>query len=192
MNKRPTSSYVIAIASLILASLAMVQAIWFDQQNGLRTGAIVLFLVGLIWAYYVFPKVDVKSDSVVVSNPLTISEVGFGAIEDVDTRFALKLVGEGKSVSAWAAPAPGRHRHRHTSTDDFRFLGLREGDFVLFTDDVHAELDALVADEHRRPGNELSDLVLALAAEAAVQDFFAGGALLVGHVWGCALLRRWG
>ena len=130
MNKRPTSSYVIAIASLILASLAMVQAIWFDQQNGLSTGSFVLFLVGIIWAYYVFPKVDIKTDSVVVSNPLTISEVGFGAIEDVDTRFALKLVGESKSVSAWAAPAPGRHRHRHTSTDDFRFLGLREGESV--------------------------------------------------------------
>lgn len=130
MNKRPTSSYVIAIASLVLASLAMVQAIWFDQQNGLRTGAIVLFLVGLIWSYYVFPKVEIKADSVVVTNPLTQSEVGFGAIEDVDTRFALKLVGDGKAVSAWAAPAPGRHRHRNTATDDFRFLGLREGESV--------------------------------------------------------------
>ncbi len=130
MNKRPTSSYVIAVASLVLASLAMVQAIWFDQQNGLRTGAIVLFLLGLIWTYYVFPKVDIKSDSVVVHNPLTISEVGFGAIEDVDTRFALKLVGDGKAVSAWAAPAPGRHRHRHTSAEDFRFLGLREGESI--------------------------------------------------------------
>lgn len=130
MNKRPTSSYVIAIASLILASLAMVQAIWFDQQNGLRTGAIMLFLLGLIWAYYVFPKVDIKSESVEITNPLTISEIGFGAIEDVDTRFALKLVGDGKAVSAWAAPAPGRHRHRHASTDDFRFLGLKEGQSV--------------------------------------------------------------
>jgi hypothetical protein len=108
----------------------MVQAIWFDQQNGLRTGAIVLFLLGLIWAYYVFPKVEIKSDLVVVTNPLTKSEIGFGAIEDVDTRFALKLVGESKAVSAWAAPAPGRHRHRHTATDDFRFLGLREGESV--------------------------------------------------------------
>ena len=83
----------------------MVQAIWYDQQNGLRTGAIVLFLLGLIWAYYVFPKVDIKSDSVEITNPLTKSEVGFGAIEEVDTRFALKLIGDGKAVSAWAAPA---------------------------------------------------------------------------------------
>ncbi len=40
----------------------------------------------------------------------------------------------------------------------------------LLADDVVAELDALVADEHRRPGDELADLVLALAAERAVQQ----------------------
>jgi hypothetical protein len=130
MNNRPTSSYIIAIASLILAALAMVQAIWFDQQNGVQTGSIVLFMLGLIWAYYVFPKVDIKTDKVIVTNPLTKSEIGFGAIEDVDTRFALKLIGEGKAVSAWAAPAPGRHRHRSASVEDFRFLGLKEGESV--------------------------------------------------------------
>jgi hypothetical protein len=108
----------------------MVQAIWFDQQNGVQTGSIVLFLLGLIWAYYVFPKVEIKSDLVVVTNPLTKSEIGFGAIEDVDTRFALKLIGESKAVSAWAAPAPGRHRHRSTSPEDFKFLGLKSGESV--------------------------------------------------------------
>jgi hypothetical protein len=130
MNKRPTSSYIIAIASLVLAALAMVQAVWYDQQNGVQTGTIVLFLLGLIWAYYVFPKVDINSDHVVITNPLTKSEIGFGTIEDVDTRFALKLVGEGKAVSAWAAPAPGRHRHRSASPEDFRFLGLKDGQSV--------------------------------------------------------------
>jgi hypothetical protein len=40
---------------------------------------------------------------------------------------------------------------------------------VLFTNDVHAQLDAFVANEHGRPGNQLSDLVLALAAEGAVK-----------------------
>jgi hypothetical protein len=43
----------------------------------------------------------------------------------------------------------------------------------LFPDDVVAELDAFVADEDRRPGDQLSDLVLALAAEGAVEELFA-------------------
>jgi hypothetical protein len=48
-------------------------------------------------------------------------------------------------------------------------LGLHQGGLALLPDDVHAEFDALVADEHRRAGNELPDLVLALPAEATVQ-----------------------
>ncbi len=40
---------------------------------------------------------------------------------------------------------------------------------VLLANDVHAQLDALVADEHRGAGDELAHLVLALAAERAVE-----------------------
>ena len=39
----------------------------------------------------------------------------------------------------------------------------------FFADDVVAELDALVADEHGGPGDELADLVLTLAAKGAIQ-----------------------
>jgi hypothetical protein len=47
--------------------------------------------------------------------------------------------------------------------------GLDEGVLVLLANDVHAQLDAFIADEHRRPGDELADLMLALAAEGAVE-----------------------
>src|SRR5207302_1612517 len=43
----------------------------------------------------------------------------------------------------------------------------------LLANDVVAQLDALVADEHRGAGDEFAHLVLALAAERAVQQFFA-------------------
>src|SRR5262249_45351640 len=39
-------------------------------------------------------------------------------------------------------------------------------------DDVHAELNAFIADEHRWAGDELAHLVLALAAERAVESVF--------------------
>jgi hypothetical protein len=51
--------------------------------------------------------------------------------------------------------------------------------FQLFTNDVVAELYTLVADEHRRTGDELAYFMLALAAEGAVQQLavvvFAAG-----------------
>ena len=46
---------------------------------------------------------------------------------------------------------------------------LRQRGLVLLADDVRTQLDALVADEDGRPGNELAHLVLALAAERAVE-----------------------
>jgi hypothetical protein len=46
---------------------------------------------------------------------------------------------------------------------------------VLLADDVHAQFDALVADENRRPRDEFMDLMLAFAAERAVKKFFVAG-----------------
>src|SRR5262249_39572931 len=46
---------------------------------------------------------------------------------------------------------------------------LHQRGLVLLADDVHAQLDALVADKYGRTGDELAHLVLALAAERAVE-----------------------
>ena len=47
--------------------------------------------------------------------------------------------------------------------------------------DVVAQVDALIADEHGRASDEFLDLMLAFAAERAVKRFFAGGAFFLGH-----------
>ena len=47
-----------------------------------------------------------------------------------------------------------------------------QGRLVLFADDVHAQLDAFIADEDGRAGDQLADLVLALSAERAVEGVF--------------------
>ena len=60
-------------------------------------------------------------------------------------------------------------------------LGLHEADLVLFADDVHAQFDAFIADEHGRARNQLADFMLALAAEGAVQGALGVGAGCFGH-----------
>src|SRR5215470_1920588 len=47
--------------------------------------------------------------------------------------------------------------------------GLLQRGLGILVDDVLAQLDALVADEDRRSGNELAHLVLVLAAERAAK-----------------------
>src|SRR5438874_2139810 len=46
---------------------------------------------------------------------------------------------------------------------------LDQRGFVLLADDIHAQFDALVANENGRTSNELAHFVLALAAERAVE-----------------------
>ena len=59
---------------------------------------------------------------------------------------------------------------------------LHQGGLVLFADDVHAQLDAFIADEHGRAGDQLADLVLALAAERAVEGVLGIAAAGLGHM----------
>src|SRR6202162_1330815 len=53
------------------------------------------------------------------------------------------------------------------------------GGGAFFPNDVVTKLDALIADEHRWPGNELPHLVLAFAAEGTVKKLIAG--CFLGH-----------
>ena len=48
---------------------------------------------------------------------------------------------------------------------------------VVVRDDVVADLDALVADEDRRAGDQLADVVLVLVAEGAPEDLGLAGLL---------------
>jgi hypothetical protein len=40
---------------------------------------------------------------------------------------------------------------------------------VLFTDDIHAKLNAFIANEYGGPGDQLADLMLRFPAEGAVE-----------------------
>src|SRR5258708_15731800 len=59
---------------------------------------------------------------------------------------------------------------------------LRQRGFILLADDVHAQLAALIADEYGRPGDQLAHLVLALAAERAVERLLGFAAASLAHL----------
>src|SRR5262245_21360436 len=59
---------------------------------------------------------------------------------------------------------------------------LHQGGFILLADDVHAQFDALLADENGRAGDELAHLVLAFAAERAVERILGFAAADLAHL----------
>jgi len=130
MGKRPLSSYLIAALSLVLAGLAAAQTLLFSPSDVAETLLWLGFALGLVWLGYVVPSAEIKNQQLVVVNPFRIAKIGLGAIENVDTRFALEVSGSFGKLSAWAAPAPGRLRYRSHPTEDFRALGLKDGEQV--------------------------------------------------------------
>jgi hypothetical protein len=58
---------------------------------------------------------------------------------------------------------------------------LQTGRFGLFADDIHAKLDAFITDEHGRPGDQLTHLMLAFAAKGTVKRILAVAARVVRH-----------
>jgi hypothetical protein len=59
--------------------------------------------------------------------------------------------------------------------------GFAPSGFGLLADDIFAQLNALIADVHRRPRDELADLVLALPAERAIERILRIAACELGH-----------
>jgi hypothetical protein len=60
--------------------------------------------------------------------------------------------------------------------------GIGCGCLRPLADDVHAQFDALVADKYGRTGDELAHLVLALAAERAVERILGFAAADLVHL----------
>src|SRR5260370_33870617 len=59
---------------------------------------------------------------------------------------------------------------------------LHQRGFILLTDDIHAQFDALVADKYGRAGDELAHFVLVLAAERAKERFLGFAAADFAHL----------
>src|SRR5271167_601766 len=59
-------------------------------------------------------------------------------------------------------------------------LAFDQRGLALLADDIHAQFDAFIADEHSRPGDKLATFMLALPAERAIERIF-GVAFGLGH-----------
>jgi len=185
MGKRPFSSYLIAVVSLVLAGLATAQALFFGPGDVIETLFWLGFALGLVWLGYVIPSAEIKNQQLVIVNPFRIAKIGLGAIESVDTRFALKVSGSFGKLSAWAAPAPGRLRYRSHPTEDFRALGLKDGEQVR-PGDLPSTISGSLAMQIRiaqKDGGELPTEVRISLNPLGIALAVVPTLLLVVHYW---------
>lgn len=98
------------------------------------TVALGLLLIELL----IRPKVELRDQEIIVTNPFRSHTVPWGAIERIDTKWGLTVFGNAGKVQAWSAPAPGRHSSLRATKFDGKHLPessylagtIRPGDLV--------------------------------------------------------------
>lgn len=101
-----TSTWFTGIAVLVAAG-GLVSAVGTGGWAALSGAWPLVGIAYVGWWLFWYPAVAFADDAVTVRNPLATVRVPWGALIDVDTKYALRLVTPTGSVTAWAAPAPG-------------------------------------------------------------------------------------
>lgn len=140
----------IGLGSLVVAG---------EPLDVLTRGWGILLLVYGVWMLYWAPSVTVGEEAVVVDNPGRRIEVPWGAIERIDTAWALRLHTRERRVTAWAAPAPSRYATTGFSRSELR--GFPESTFgpgrTVALGDLPRSDSGLAAFHVRRRWEELRD-----------------------------------
>jgi hypothetical protein len=116
---RPTFGRVLSVVVALIAASALSGFLFAGDLEGLaRYGWWYVLGAAAVVAMYWSPSVLVTEDEVTVQNPLTTWHVPWGAIQRIDTKFALTLFTERARIEAWAAPASGRYTVFRLGPDD--------------------------------------------------------------------------
>ena len=136
---RSSFGRVITVVIGILMALALVSMLLADDP------AASLWLLpwpvlgaAVTWAFMWRPRVTIDHDGVEIRNPFTDWQVPWGAIKRIDTKWALELTLDDRTVTAWAAPAPSRYGIARITREDIRLArdsstvggAIRPGDSV--------------------------------------------------------------
>ncbi len=104
-------------------AIALVVVLVTDGAGGLLAYAPWLLLpAAVVWAVFWNPRVVVDDSGLTLVNVLRTVRLPWPAIQDVDTRWALKLHTAYGTFGAWAAPSAGRYASRGISPNDIRHL----------------------------------------------------------------------
>lgn len=114
--------------------LFLLQMIFFGDGQYFAGLCLIAASASLAWMLFIHPKVLIYDEGITIVNPLITATIGWDAIDEIETRFALTIYSDKAKVVAWAAPAPGRYHARTIHQSEFkgidydRDFGVRPGD----------------------------------------------------------------
>lgn len=134
---RPISNWLLAATAwLILGLLPIEPLIRGEFGLSLKYFALSTAAGLLVWLIFARPKLEVFSDRIVVVNPLRRHDIGFGAIDSINTRYLLTIKVGKQTIKCWVAPTPSRYASRGVRAEDLKGLYLKPIPGVRDTDDL--------------------------------------------------------
>jgi hypothetical protein len=143
---RPKGNFAWAILAIGLDILFMVQVVLYpadSTSNWIEYGIGAFIAVGalLMW---VRPKLVLREDHLVVVNPISQVTIAYKDINDLETKWTLRINHSGKRTRVWVAPANGKQRWVAESVSGWtsKSVDLSEtaqGDFTTISDSLASD-----------------------------------------------------
>lgn len=136
---RPKTALVFGLVVAFLAVFGLFSAISGSSwQVAVESSPLVALLIFTSWAVFMKPAIRVGEEGVEINNVLRSHKLSWGAIERIDTRWALTIFASQKKFTAWSAPAPGRHagflanreQGEHLPESSYLAGTIRPGDLI--------------------------------------------------------------
>lgn len=101
---RSTFGIVLTVVTWAICGAGIASAV--ASGAGVTPVVLLATLGWVVWLAYWRPCVVTTSEGVVLQNLVRDVEIPYDAVEDVDTRFSLRIRAGGRTHAAWGAPAP--------------------------------------------------------------------------------------
>jgi hypothetical protein len=129
---RPKGNFAWATVAILLVGLYLAQVVFFPVENSINwiefaIGAFAVIAAFLIW---IRPKLVFNDDHLVVVNPLSKVTIAYKDIDDLDTKWSLRINHKGKKTRVWVAPANGKQRWISESTRIYKFNNIKSSEVV--------------------------------------------------------------
>jgi hypothetical protein len=143
---RPKGNFAWAIVALVLDGLFMAQVVLFPAENAVNwleftLAAVIAVAAILMW---VRPKLVLNEDHLVVVNPLSQVTIAYKDIDELETKWSLRINHGGKQTPVWVAPANGKQRWISESARIWKFNNIPTSERV--TDEYTTVSDSLGSD----------------------------------------------
>jgi hypothetical protein len=123
---RPKSGYWIA-GTIFFATIGIVSQVILDRNiyNSLIAITWGSLFCALAYLFFIHPRIKLFDEGIEITNPFLKYTIGWTHVSEIEARYCMSVLVNGKNIYAWAAPAPGRYHSRNLHASEIK--GLKVG-----------------------------------------------------------------